>query len=384
MRGAVLVWRRAAAFCAALAACALAGCSTQASSAVTVSGKTLTIYLSRPPGEAGGQAATDVFDAELLAARQSSATAGKFKLAFAQLDRRELTANARAAVQNQSAIAYLGEIDPGTSQLTVPITNELGLLEISPTDTAVYLTQATAAVSDSPATFYPSSSSYHNTFARVVPTTAAEARALISEMRKLGLTRLYVGDDGSSYGASIALEMRSDASAGGLGAVSSPAAADAIFYGAMPGATATAALDRFVTQAPSAKLFAPSALYDDTFVAGLSSAAQANLLVSSPGFMPSELTPSGRQFESAFAAAYGHAPAPEAIFGYEAVSALVSVLGTEGSIAGDRADVVSAFRTLKNRTSVLGTYSIVGGDTTIAPFVIARVRGGKLAPQTAA
>jgi branched-chain amino acid transport system substrate-binding protein len=381
MRGAVLVRRRAAAFCAAVAACALAGCSTQTNTAVTVSGKTLTIYLSRPPGAAGGQAATDVLDAERLAARQSPDTAGKFKLEFAELGRRELTANARTAVQNTSAIAYLGEIDPGTSQLTVPITNELGLLEISPTDTAVYLTQATAAVSDSPGTFYPSSSSYHKTFARVVPTTAAEAQALISELRKLGLTRLYVGDDGSSYGASIALEMRSDASVAGLVAVSSPAAADAIFYGAVPGATATAALDRFATQAPGVKLFAPSALYDDTFVAGLSAAAQANLLVSSPGFMASGLTPSGRQFESAFTAAYGRAPAPEAIFGYEAVSALVAVLGQEGASAGNRADVVSAFRTLKNRSSVLGTYSIVGGDTTIAPFVIARPEGGKLVPR---
>jgi hypothetical protein len=72
---------------------------------------------------------------------------------------------------------------------------------------------------------------------------------------------------------------------------------------------------------------------------------------------------------------------PEAIFGYEAMSALIAVLDREDALAGDRADVVSAFRTLNDRSSVLGTYSISGGDTSIAPFVIARVKSGALVPQ---
>jgi ABC-type branched-subunit amino acid transport system substrate-binding protein len=363
---------------------ALAGCSTQATSAVTVSGKTLTIYYSRPPAGAGGQQASDVVEAEQLAARQAGGAAGKFTLRFVGLDGAELSANARTAVQNQSAIAYVGEVQPGTSQQSVPITNELGLLEVSPTDTGMYLTQATPAVSASPGTFYPSSSSFHKTFARVVPTTAHEATALISVMHSLGLTKLFVASDGSDYGASIALEIRDDAAAGGLSVVASATGADAIFYGAAAGQTATRALDQFATADPSARLFAPSGVYDDSFVAGLSPAAQRNLYVSSPGFMPDGLSALGRQFESDFKAAYGHAPAPEAVFGYEAVSALVSVLDGLGSQAASRADVVSAYRSLRDRRSVLGEYSIVGGDTTIAPFIVARPQGGRLVPRSAA
>jgi branched-chain amino acid transport system substrate-binding protein len=127
-------------------------------------------------------------------------------------------------------------------------------------------------------------------------------------------------------------------------------------------------------------LFAPSALYDSSFVSGLSPSAQRNLYVSSPGFTSATLTPAGKQFEASFASTFGHNPAPEAIFGYEAMAAVLAVLKEAGGAAKDRATVVSDFRSIKDRQSVLGTYSIVGGDTTIAPFIFARVRSGTLVP----
>jgi branched-chain amino acid transport system substrate-binding protein len=363
--------------CGLLAALALAGCATQTNSAVTVSGKALTIYLSQPPGAAGGQTAADVLDAEQLALRQAGTKLGTFTLRYRTLHGKEISDNARSAVQDKSSIAYLGEIGPGTSQDSVPITNELGLLQVSPTDTAVYLTQTTPQVKGSPGTFYPSSSTYHQTFARVVPDSAQEAKAITAEMHALGLSKLYLSDDGSPYGASIAAEVRSDAAKQGLTVASSAAGADAVFYGGNTPATAVKALDQAAV-AGAAKLFAPSALYSDAFAAGLSAAAQRNLYVSSPGFTPSQLTPAGRTFATAFRAAYGHAPAPQAIFGYEAASAVIAVLKEAGSAAADRATVVKDFRNLHNRQSALGTYSISLGDTNIAPFVFGRLRDGRL------
>jgi len=281
-------------------------------------------------------------------------------------------------VQDASAIAYIGELVPGTSQASVPITNELGLLQVSPTDTAVYLTQATPGVSGSPGTFYPSSSTYHETFARVVPTSAQEATAIAGEMHSLGLSKLYIADDGGPYGASIAASVRADATKQGLQVVSAPSAADAVFYGGNTPAAAVKMLNQAAAAAGSAKLFVPSALYDDAFVAALSAAAQRNLYVSSPGFAPSGLNPAGQQFVTAFRSAFGHAPVPMAIFGYEAVSAVIAVLKEAGSAAGSRATVVQDFRSLHNRQSVLGTYSISSGDTSIDPFVFGHPRGGRL------
>jgi branched-chain amino acid transport system substrate-binding protein len=381
MLGASLVRPRAAIACGLLAALALAlalaGCAAQTNSAVTVSGTNLTIYASQPPGEAGGQTAADVLDAEQLALRQAGTTVGKFTVKLVPLHGKEISDNARKAVQDSTAIAYLGEIEPGTSQASVQITNELGLLEVSPTDTAAYLTEAVPLVSGSPSTFYPSRSTFHETFARMVPTSAQEAKAITAEMHSLGLSKLYVADDGTPYGAAIGAEIRAAAGKQGLSLVSSPASADAVFYGGNIAAAATKALDQ-AASAGSAKLFAPSALYDDSFVAGLSAAAQKNLYVSSPGFTSSSLSAAGRQFDSAFRSAYGHAPAPQAIFGYEAMSAVLAVLKEAGAAASSRSVVVSDFLALHNRQSVLGTYSISSGDTSLAPFVVGRPRAGAL------
>ncbi len=378
MLGASLHRPRAATVCGLLSLLALAGCATQTKSAVTVSGTKLTIYTSRPPGAAGGQAVADVLDAEQLAIQQAGTTVGKFTVRFVALHGAELSDNTRKAVQDASAIAYIGELVPGTSQDSVPITNELGLLQVSPTDTAVYLTQATPVVTGSPGTFYPSSSTYHDTFARVVPTSAQEATAIAAQMHSLGLSKLYISDDGGPYGASIAAEVRADAAKQGLAIVSSPAAAEAVFYGGNSPPLAAKALNQAAAAAGSAKLFVPSAFYDDAFVGALSAGAQRSLYVSSPGFAPSDLTPEGRQFVTAFRSAFGHQPVPVAIFGYEAVSALMAVLKEAGTEAGSRATVVKDFQDLHNRQSVLGTYSISSGDISIEPFVFGHPRAGRL------
>jgi branched-chain amino acid transport system substrate-binding protein len=378
MLGASLHRPHAAIACGLLLALALAGCATQTNSAVTVSGKTLTIYASQPPGGAGGQAAADVLDAEHLALQQAGTQVGKFTIKFVKLHGKQISDNARSAVQDSSAIAYLGEIVPGTSQDSVQITNELGLLQVSPTDTAAYLTEAVPVVSGSPSTFYPSRSTYHQTFARVVPNSGQEARAIAAEMHSLGLSKLYVADDGAPYGATITAEVRAAAERQGLSVAAGAAGADAVFYGSNNPARATRALDQVAGASGSAKLFAPSALYDDAFVARLSTAAQKNLYVSTPGFDSGTLTPAGQQFVSAFRSTFGHAPAPQAIFGYEAMSAVLAVLKQAGADAGSRSAVVADFLALHNRQSALGTYSITSGDISLAPFVFGRPHGGRL------
>jgi len=368
--------------CAVLGALGLAGCSTSTNSAVTVTGGTLNVYISEPPGTAGGQAAADVVDAERLALPTAGVKVGTFTVKPVLAHGKEISANARSAIQDSSAIAYLGEIEPGTSQVSLEINNELGLLEVSPTDTAVYLTKATPAVSGAPGAYYPSNSTYHQTFARVVPTTAQEAQAIVAEMQSLHLSKVYVASDGQPYGDSIAAEVRQDAPGHGLTVAGSASSADAVFYGGNSAAAATTALDQAATASPSAKLFVPSALYDDSFAAGLSAAAQKNLYVSSPGFDSSSLPAAGRQFETSFRSAYGHDPVPEAIFGYGAMTALLTVLKQAGKSAGNRATIVNDFRSLKDPPgSVLGTYSMDAGDTTLTgPFVFARAQSGRLVP----
>ena len=125
MLGAFLHRPHAATACGLLAALALvvSGCASQTNSAVTVSGTTLTIYAGQPPRATGGQAADDVLHAEQLALKQTGASVGKYTVKLVPLEGKEITDNARSAVEDKSAIAYLGEIIPGTSQDSVQITN---------------------------------------------------------------------------------------------------------------------------------------------------------------------------------------------------------------------------------------------------------------------
>jgi branched-chain amino acid transport system substrate-binding protein len=374
--------------CVVAVALLVAGCGgTQGTNneAVTVSGATLSIYAAQPPGDSGGQAAVDVVDAERLAFATSDQKVGPYRLAFHVIDDDEVSADARQAVSDKTSIAYLGEVIPGTSGVSVQITNELGLLQVSPTDTAAYLTRSVPQVKNSPRHFFPAHSDFHATFARVVPTTLDEATALIARMQKVGVKTLDVGDDGSEYGVSVAAEVRSAAAAAGITVSSSPSGADGVFYGGEPGTAATQALNAAATAAPQAKLFAPSALYDDTFVAGLSSAAQKALTVSSPGFLTADLDAAGRQFQRTFQSTYHHAPVPEAIFGYEAMRAVLATLNEAGSHVAVRQIVVRDFRDLTRSAndSALGAYTINGGDTNIHPFVFADVTGGKLVPRAA-
>jgi branched-chain amino acid transport system substrate-binding protein len=372
-----------AGLCAGSIAILLAGCGASSSSsgaAASVSGTTLDIVASLPPGGTGGQVATDVLNAERLAFAQSGAKAGQFQLRLVLAHGAEVSDDARTAVSDSKAIAYIGEIAPGTSGVSVQITNELGMLQVSPTDTAAFLTHATPGAPGSPNHYYPARSTYGQTFGRVVPTTIAEASAIVARMKSENLTSVDVEHDTSTYGVSVADEVSADARKAGLTVTSSAggSGAKAVFYAGLPGAAASHALDG--AAGSGAKLFVPSALYDDAFVKGLSPAAQGALTVSSPGVPSGSLDSVGQSFVSTFAQRYGHQPAPQAIFGYEAMRAVIAALKRAGAHADQRTTVVIDFRDLTQSAadSALGAYSLHGGDTTIDSFVFAKVSGGSL------
>lgn len=377
----------AAIVCGAIAFGGVGGCAGQGSTTPKVTGSTLTIYLSAPSRNASSED-RDVTAAAQLAFSHASHSTSRFNVAL-QVLHASASDNARTAIQDTSAIAYIGEVAPGTSGGTVGITNAADLLQVSPTDTALELTQATPAVSGAPNDYYESLKSYGRTFGRVVPTTAAEARAQVSEMRSLGIRKVYIADDGSPYGRAIAYAVKHDAGAP-INAVQGPASAsrvasegaDGVFFGGSSMSAARTFFDSVASNDPHIKLLAPSALYAQSFVQGLSSAARGDLYVSSPGFLPHNLPAIAKSdFVAPFVAAYHHQPSPQAIFGFEAVSAVLAALHKAGSSAAERSTVVRDFMNLHRSSSVLGSYSIDRyGGPTIAPFVFARVRGTALQP----
>ncbi len=364
------------AIAATLAGCGTTTTSAGSSSSLMATGTTLSIYLSVPPSAAGDPAQQDVLRAEQLACAQDASEVTHYKIRCVRVTGRKLSDNARTAIVNGGAIAYIGELAPGASADSVGITNALDLLQVSPTDNAIELTQTTAAVKNSPSVFYEDWSVYGRSFARVVPSAAEEARAQIAEMRAQHVTSLYVADDGSDYGRAIALAVTQDAPPA-ISLARSEASADAVFYG---GTSAQGAARFFAAAPAAAKRFGPSGLDTPAFAAAMPSGAR-NVYISSPGFLSRDLTPAGRQFVSQFTAAVGHTPAMQAIFGYEAVAATLYAIQKAGAGADDRETVIKDFFGIKDRSSVLGPYSIdPQGDTSLDAFVFSRLRAGALVP----
>jgi ABC-type branched-subunit amino acid transport system substrate-binding protein len=365
---------------------ALAGCGTTsaANQSVTVTGNDLTVYISAPTGYQQRPELADTVAAEQLAYQQHASEVTGFALHLRLITAAKLSDNARKAISDTHAIAYLGELQPGASDGTVGITNAQDLLQVSPTDTALELTRRTPAIPSAPKHYYESTSSYGRTFARVVPNAAVEARAQVQEMRKLGVSTLYVTDDGSDYGRALAAAVRQDASGAGLKLAGSDATSDATFYGGTSAAGAARVFMGAAGSNPQARLFASSGLATTEFATAIGSTlgstkSSPKVYVSLPAEPAAQLPAAAAQFVTDFKSRFGHAPAPQAIYGYEAMAAVIDAIHKAGRGANDRARVVRDFDDIRNRpNSLLGPYSITAGDSSLTGFVFETPKAGRL------
>ena len=74
-------------------------------------------------------------------------------------------ANARRAVEDAGAVAFIGDLDSGATRVSLPITNQAGMLQVSPGATAPDLTRYVGEGAD-PDRYRPSD---EQTFVRLVP-----------------------------------------------------------------------------------------------------------------------------------------------------------------------------------------------------------------------
>jgi len=126
-------------------------------------------------------------------------------------------------------------------------------------------------------------------------------------------------------------------------------------------------------------LFGPSAIADASFVGALAPGVQRRLRITSPTLPARLLPPAARSFVARFRSAFGREPAPEALLAYEATQAVLTAIGGAGVKGNDRNAVLARFFAIRDRASVLGTYSIDrNGDTSLSRFAGNRVRRSRL------
>ena len=169
----------------ACAAAILAGCSTTAP-APTVSGQNLTVYLSAPTSLRSDPQAQDVLKAEKLAFHQLSGTVRGFTIQLRVVSADKISDIARAAIVDKTSVAYVGEIEPGTSTASLGITNAEDLLQVSPAEGAPV-----------PTNDFQSFSTYGRTFASMAVGSNQNAQALV----RSSAGRAFVRDFRDMYGA---------------------------------------------------------------------------------------------------------------------------------------------------------------------------------------
>lgn len=153
---------------------ALAGCGADRPEAT--GDPSLAIYVSAPLTGPAGTDGRDIADGARLAVDDAGGEAGGIELKVEYLDvagRNETRSdpviageNARAATQDSTTIAYIGELDSATSRTSVPITNSAGILQVAPGSAASDLVTEEPFNDEIPLDIQATG---ERTFARVLP-----------------------------------------------------------------------------------------------------------------------------------------------------------------------------------------------------------------------
>jgi branched-chain amino acid transport system substrate-binding protein len=298
--------------------------------------------------------------------------------------------NARRAAADASTIAYLGEFNSGATAVSLPILNEAGILQVSPSNTYVGLTRAEGAEPGEPDKYYPAG---NRTFGRVTPPDHLQAAAVAALLQAEGVKRVFLVDDFEVYGKGladmvssrpgprgIALAGRRHLRRGNAGAIARAirrSKADAMVYGGITQNGAARLWNAVHRRNPRVKLVGPDGVAERPFTRRLTRGARRRTLMTNPVLAPGDYPPAARAFFAAFRARFRKPPEPYAIYGYEAMNLVLDAVRRGGA---NRQAVVDAFRATRDRESVLGRYSIdENGDTTLSTYGVLKVsRRGRL------
>ncbi len=343
----------ASALAGALVLTTLAGCGDGGSE--PEGDAVLRVYISLPAGTDG----QDASDGARLALTEAGGEAGGAAVEATFLDPAdtpaEVGANARAATQDSTAIAYLGDFESGATRTSLPITNTAGLLQVSPASGATDLVVAFPGSDD----ISELQTSGSRTFGRVIPGDKAQAQAAARWVDELGVDTVSITADNSDFGQDVGASFR-DA----LERTRISDAAELDFY---------AGIGR---PSDAGSVMVTDAQLTDEWIPDLADGT----LATSAALDPSQLPPVADEFRGRFIAEYDRAPGRYAAYGYEAMGVILDSI-ERADDPTDRTAVVEAFFGTTDRESILGMYSIdESGETTLDQMTGYEISGGRAEP----
>lgn len=383
------------------------GSSSKSSSSGGGGGKKLTIYSSLPLQGASRVQNLAVISGAKLALKQAGSKVGSFSVSYNSLDDStaaagkadpgQVSQNARKAAQDKSTIAYIGDFNSGASAVSIPIINEAGILQVSPSNTGVGLTSSEpGADKGEPDKYYPTGK---RTYGRIVPRDTVQGAALATLMKQQGCKSVYVLNDKSVYGAGLARVVEKtakaqsinvdgnegiDPSAPNYRSQASKIKSDCFVFTGTTDQNGVQVYKDVAAADPNAKLFGADGVAEAAFTdpkkGGIPASLAGRTLLTVATLDPKSYPPSGQKVLKDLAGGSSKLPDPYAIYGYEAMSVVLDSIKRAGAKGNDRQAVIDQFFATKNRKSVLGTYSIdKNGDTSLTDYGVYSIKGGALA-----
>ena len=368
----------------------------------TVQGDTLTIYSSLPLQGASRAQSEAVNNGAKLALKKVNNKVGDFNIKYTELDDATAQAgkwdpgatsqNARKVLQDKTTIAVLGEFNSGASAISMPIYNKAGILQVSPSNTAVGLTTADPAEPGTPTKYYPTQKRH---YARVVPRDSIQGPALVKAMTDEGCKGVDILNDKEVYGKGLALQVENAAKEQGLQVggnegidIKAPNyrsqagkfKSDCFFFGGLTDSNGVQVYKDVASAKPDVKLFGGDGVCESGMAEGLPADIAPKFLCTAPILPRDLLKAEGQKFFEDYEAEYKEKnPDPYGIYGYETMDLILDAIKSAGAKGNDRQAVIDAFLNIKDRDSVLGKYSIdENGDTTLSDYGANVVEDGKL------
>jgi branched-chain amino acid transport system substrate-binding protein len=368
-----------------------------------IRGDRLNIYASAPTEGPSAATARAVAAGQRQALAEAGGRAGRYRIRLIALssskpgggnwDPGQVSENADTAAEDPRAIAYLGELNLGASAVSVPVTNDAGLLQVSPGDGLASLTDEPPRSAAGPERYYPSG---RRSFLRLVPDDLRAARLIVRRMEALGVERpgMIVGT--GVYARELAAELAAEARKVGMTAIEGEDLRDD------PDTVEEAAADLAETEPDAVVLALARDAHTPELLAALGSALpQAPLLtgsgvlvgqplVADPGGPPASLEAVATAPPDDSAArrvlrriARDQDPdlaVPAALWGYESMRVTLDAIraAQQGGSPAERAGVIRAALRLRTRSSPIGTYTVRRtGAIDGIPLALYRLQGDR-------
>lgn len=360
--------------------------------------KGVTVYSSLPMQGASKDTAKSIENSIKLAFAESDYRPRGIKIDYRPLDNstaqaggwdpQQTAANARKVAQDESTLVYLAEYNSGAAAVSIPITNEVGLTQLSATNSYVGLTtNEPGSTAGEPGKYYPSG---ERTFFRVAPRDSIQSRAGVTLMRQDGCTKVAVANDKETYGLGLTRGIQQEADAARLEIVSNEGiektsanhrayaaslggkGADCFYFAGITANGAVQLMNDVASALPDAKLYGSDGICESGFLSlakGGVPAGVAKRVKCTVATLDLESYPGGSAYLSAYRAAYGdETPDPWSIYWYEAAKLVADTIAEGGT---DRESFRAILRGTEDRESVLGRYSFdENGDSTLTTYAV--------------